>query len=425
MSKVAEILEAMAANAGRAQLARGALIGGTIADVSQLPAVIANDRDKAKLEALKTAQVQQQMGLEASRGRREDQLATSAQAQAAKEQQTQQHLSAIIGAGFTDDPSKFDVGAANKKAMDLGRADLIPTVAAVHDKFTKAPTILKEGEQGFDPTTHAPIPGMGVPDKPTILKPGEVGFDSTAHTPIPGLSVPETVKPNTAEQDDAKYREIQARAAQKLPVLPAEQAWSDAYEKQKTLTTDRSAGAATDRQTNAINAESERQRNSQSFSQAEVGRAQLGKKEDAYQEALQKAAVLKNVVELAKSGNVVAGSLQPLVATMATLGAEGFKRLTGTELATTSGAGSAWERLKGKVGKLIEGQPIPADVQADMLTLADALTKGAYDTYKTGFDTITKRYKLTDEEPRSAPSGYVAPKPPALTPGLAGVAGRP
>lgn len=166
MSKVAEILEAMAANAGRAQLARGALIGGTIADVSQLPAVIANDRDKAKLEALKTAQVQQQMGLEASRGRREDQLATSAQAQAAKEQQTQQHLSTIIGAGFSDDPSKFNQDAANKKAMDLGRADLIPTVAAVHEKLqpkltSGAPGSVMRDEQG------QVVPGSQIPAAPT------------------------------------------------------------------------------------------------------------------------------------------------------------------------------------------------------------------------------------------------------------------
>lgn len=235
MSKVAEILEAMAANAGRAQLARGALIGGTIADVSQLPAVIANDRDKAKLEALKTAQVQQQMGLEASRGRREDQLATSAQAQAAKEQQTQQHLSAIIGAGFSDDPSKFNQDAANKKAMDLGRADLIPTVAAVHEKLqpkltSGAPGSVMRDEQG------QVVPGSQIPDKkpdytingqrfsgdgtplgavqPTQTAPK--GFQSENEWQVDGKSTPVIFDPSTG----ARYLS-QADVDAKKPIDPS------------------------------------------------------------------------------------------------------------------------------------------------------------------------------------------------------------
>lgn len=157
---VASILQTLAENAGQAQLRKGAIYGGLVSDVAQLPAQISADKEHDKAVKLQAAHLQQQMDLERSRAAREDQLAQHGQAQDAKAAQTEQHLGAIIGAGFANDPASFDQGAAVSKAQELGRQDLIPTVAAVHDKFTKKPDILKTGETGFDPVTHAPIPGM-------------------------------------------------------------------------------------------------------------------------------------------------------------------------------------------------------------------------------------------------------------------------
>lgn len=165
MSKVAEILAQMAQNAGQAALRRGAIIGGTVAQAADVPAQIYTDRQYQQQLDLHKAQVQQQMGLEAARGQRETAAAAHQTAADARTAQTEQHLNTIIGAGFTADPSKFDMTAATTAAQKLGRADLLPTVAAVHDKFTKQPTILKEGEAGFDPVTHQPIPGMSVEPK--------------------------------------------------------------------------------------------------------------------------------------------------------------------------------------------------------------------------------------------------------------------
>lgn len=425
MSKVAEILEAMAANAGRAQLARGALIGGTIADVSQLPAIIANDRDKAKLEALKTAQVQQQMGLEASRGRREDQLATSAQAQAAKEQQTQQHLSTIIGAGFSDDPSKFDVGAANKKAMDLGRADLIPTVAAVHDKLQPKLTPNVDPDKNvIDPTGKIVVPASTAKPK----NEAELAADAanpTSPTQAQSVAAMALLKPKpsaTAEQDDAKYREIQARAAQKLPVLPAEQAWSDAYEKQKTLTTDKSAGAAADRAATATTAQTAQQKRAQDFAALQAARGDLEKNVNTpYLTAKTSANTLRDVVDAAKAGNTVAGSLQSLEATMAAIRAQGLNRINTAEIGATGNAGSLFQNIEGWLGKKAEGQPVPASVQKDMQDFATILEKAAYKKYQAGHAAVNSLYGTSIPEMLTGPEGYT---PPALTPGLAGVAGR-
>lgn len=132
---VAEILQALAANAGQAQLRTGAIYGNLVSGVSQIPEQVMAAKERDAALALHTSQVQQQMDLERARAQREAQLAKHQDAADALALQTQQHLGAIIGAGFEADPAKFDIGAAGSKAKDLGRMDLMPTVAKVHDEF--------------------------------------------------------------------------------------------------------------------------------------------------------------------------------------------------------------------------------------------------------------------------------------------------
>lgn len=161
---VAEILTALARNASEAQLRRGAIYGNVVQQATEVPASIQAAKEHDAAVALATARTQQQMALEQSRGAREDQLARHQDDADAKAAQTQQHLSAIIGAGFSGDPNKFDQGAAVQAAQDLGRADLIPTIAAVHEKFTPKLTSGAPGSVMRDETGQV-VPGSAIPEK--------------------------------------------------------------------------------------------------------------------------------------------------------------------------------------------------------------------------------------------------------------------
>lgn len=163
---VASILQALAENAGQAQLRQGAIYGNLVADASQLPLRINADQERQRATAVANARVQQQMDLERSRAAREDQLASHQDAADAKAALTEQYLSAIIGAGFQADPKTFDQGAAVSKAQELGRADLIPTIAAVHEKFTRKLTSGAPGSVMRDEAGQV-VPGSEIPEKKT------------------------------------------------------------------------------------------------------------------------------------------------------------------------------------------------------------------------------------------------------------------
>jgi hypothetical protein len=242
-----------------------------------------------------------------------------------------------------------------------------------------------------------------------LKKPVKVGEGEKVNTPeraaqnLPPL-MEGAPKPNTAEQDDARYRAIQASIVQKQPVSPADQAWATAYEKQKTLGPEASAAAAGDRQATAIAAQTAQQGRAQTFAEQQAGRKELTDKvEQPFQTAQTSANTLRDVVAAAKAGNKVAGSLQSLEATMAAIRAQGLNRINTAEIGVTANAGNLWDRLVGWVGKAESGQPVPADIQKDMTQFADILEKAAYQKYITGHRSTTKRYKLTDEQPLPAP----------------------
>lgn len=216
-------------------------------------------------------------------------------------------------------------------------------------------------------------------------------------------------KPNaTAEQDDQRYRDIQARLDQKLPITSMEQAWSDAYEKQKTLGVDKSAGAAAGRQADAIAQQTAEQKRQQDFAQAQAGRADLTNKvEQPYFDAKEKADTLRTVIEAAKNGNMAAGSVQNLLGTLGLVTTEGVKRINNVELQQVAGAGSLFERLKGAVSKLKTGDPLSPKVQSDLSQLSDLLEQSARKKYEQAFNATTTRYGLKDEQ--MIPSGETAP----------------
>lgn len=406
MSKVAEILSRMAENAGAASLRRGAIIGGTVEQLANLPQQIYSDRQHQQELDLHRQQVQQQISLEQARGGRE---AAAAQRQVGLDKRAdtaqnaadlkEQALKGIIGAGFEKDPASFDLPTAVSKAKELGAEDLIPTVMAVHDKMQPKLT------PNVDTTKNV--------------------IDQTGKIIVPAVAAPP--KPPTAEEDKAKYIGLQARGAQNLPVLPAEKAWMDAYEKEKLLATDKSAGAATDRQTATIGAQTAQQKRAQDFAALQAARSDLEKNVNTpYLTAKTSANTLRDVVDAAKAGNTVAGSLQSLEATMAAIRAQGLNRINTAEIGATANAGSLFQNIEGWLGKKVEGQPVPASVQKDMQEFADILEKAAHKKYQLGHKAVNDLYGTKIPEMLPAPDAPFAPAGPAtpLTPGLAGLANR-
>ncbi len=206
-------------------------------------------------------------------------------------------------------------------------------------------------------------------------------------------------KPQTPEQDDNRYRTIVSAKTLGKAITPEDQAWAKAYEQQKTLGVDKTAAAATVRQAIATEAANARLDRSQRFTESQAGRSELTNKvEQPYLDALEKASTLKTVIEAAKSGNMAAGSVTPLLATLGLVTMEGVKRINTTELNQVQGAGSLVERLKGKLLGYKEGQPLSPKLQEDVQQLSDLLMKSARQKYEQGFNTTTKRYGLSDEK---------------------------
>lgn len=186
---------------------------------------------------------------------------------------------------------------------------------------------------------------------------------------------------------------------------------------------DPAAVAATERQIAAINAQANQQKRSQDFEVLKTARAEVEKANVAYTTARTSADTLRDVVTSAKAGNKVAGSLQALEATMSAIRGQGLNRINTAEIGVTANAGSMYDRISGWLGKKIEGQPVPPDIQKDMLEFADILQKAAYKKYNDTHSGVNKLYGTSIPPTFSEPVTGTAP--PALTPGLSGVASRP
>ena len=228
-----------------------------------------------------------------------------------------------------------------------------------------------------------------------------------------------------AEEDKARYIQLQTDAQLGKVLSPEDRAWADNYAKEKLLTVDRSAAAAADRQASAQGQQNALQQQAQTFQVQQAGRKELTDKVvTPFNTAQSAAQELRDVVDAAKAGNKIAGSQQNLLATVASIRSQGLNRINQTEVGVTAGAGTLWDHLNGRLGKATAGQPEPPDVQADMLKYADLLEKNAYQKYVAGHQDITKRYGLT-ETPLPPPPSVAPPTTPALSPGLQGLLNRP
>ena len=246
-----------------------------------------------------------------------------------------------------------------------------------------------------------------------IVKPqpttASIALDAAGGDPVKAMESLRPPKPigATAEADDNRYRNIQASMKLGQPVSPQDAAWAQGYEKQKTLGVDLTAGMASNRQATAIAAQTAQQGRAQTFQEQQQGRKELTEKVEApYRTAQNSAQTLRDTVALAKNGNMSAAALQNLETTMAAIRAQGLNRINSTEIGSTANAGSLWDNIVGKVGKLTAGQPVDAALQKDMQQFAGMLEKSAYQKYLNGHGDVTKRYALTDEKPIEGPQIY-------------------
>lgn len=167
---VADILQQMAENAGRAQLRRGALIGNTIAQAAAVPGQILDDREKHALLLRQQAMQDATAGYAKNADDRatRDQAMQDAAARTAVE--TKAALQAGIKAGFgaSTDPKDFSVANAARWLTENGHADLVPTVVDVHDKMQPKLTSRAAGSVMSGPDGKV-IPGSEVPAAPPTL----------------------------------------------------------------------------------------------------------------------------------------------------------------------------------------------------------------------------------------------------------------
>jgi hypothetical protein len=221
------------------------------------------------------------------------------------------------------------------------------------------------------------------------------------------------------EQDPTEFGTFKDASAKKLTANP-DATWSDLTPDQqlavikqfKTLTTDESAAAAADRQTKTIQQQIAQQGRAQDFTESQAGRKELGDKiETPYRDAQEKADILRTVVQAAKNGNLEAAAVQKLLGTLGVVTTEGVKRINGTELEQVGGAGSLWDNIKSRAGKITAGQPLDPKLQDDLVQLAGLLEQSAYKKYSSGFDATTKRYKLTDEQKLPDPNAQFTHQP--------------
>lgn len=97
--------------------------------------------------------------------------------------------------------------------------------------------VLHAGDQGFNPVTNQPIPGLSVAEKPTKETLAATATDPTK-TPAERARAKATLEAmgdNQQITDDRRYEDIVARGKQGQPVSASDSAWAQAHEQMKGL----------------------------------------------------------------------------------------------------------------------------------------------------------------------------------------------
>lgn len=210
---VADILERMAENAGRRQQQRGALIGGTIADVSQVPAQILADRERHAILLRQQAQQDAQLGFARNADQRAGRADTRAQADQALQDAAAQReadkraaLKVGVAAGFgdSDDPKDFDLAKASKAVTAIGFPELATTLNDFHTQLLPKLTSGAPGSVMRDASGQV-VPGSAIPEKRPDYTINGQRFSGDG-TPI-GAAVPPPVTHSPALKEWQDYKE--------------------------------------------------------------------------------------------------------------------------------------------------------------------------------------------------------------------------
>jgi hypothetical protein len=133
-----------------------------------------------------------------------------------------------------------------------------------------------------------------------------------------------------------------------------------------------------------------------------------GKLDVDYAHAKAASDTLNDFIDAAEAGNKAAAANIPLAGVLQINTANGTKRINRTEIDQYQGAGSLFDQIAGRLGKLTAGQPIPKDVLEDMRTLANMVGERAWNEYNDSLKSLQQRtgYKggPTLEAPRGAKS---------------------
>lgn len=121
------------------------------------------------------------------------------------------------------------------------------------------------------------------------------------------------------------------------------------------------------------------------------GNAGADKLDTEYNQARTATESLGKILDLAESGNKAAGSNLPLVGVETVNAINGIKRINSAEINQYGNAGSLLDEIKGKLGKLVAGQPIPKDVLSDIRELHQSLGEQAYEKYTSGLKALGQR----------------------------------
>jgi hypothetical protein len=135
--------------------------------------------------------------------------------------------------------------------------------------------------------------------------------------------------------------------------------------------------------------------------------------------AYSKTAQMDSLIALAKAGNKVAFTWIPAKGVMELSSGGTGLRITQAEIGMIAGAGSLWDSIKARMGKLATGQSVPMDILEDTKRLSDMVkdtTGQAYTQTVTGLNQLRHSTFPTTVESTFRPVGAPAVNPYAVTP---------
>ena len=113
--------------------------------------------------------------------------------------------------------------------------------------------------------------------------------------------------------------------------------------------------------------------------------------DDAYLSAVNQSNEMKSVLDMARAGNKVAYSYDPVLGVLDINAGHGTKRLNVKELGAYSGAGSLVDRLEGAIGKAVSGQSIPPQILDAMQQFHAGIAGSAQQAYQNNLARVKQR----------------------------------